>query len=303
MPDARRGAGKDPDKPEGCVREISQEERIHSSCGKEGCADMIGAVIGDIAGSKYELHNHRSKRFEFLADDCFFTDDTVMTLAVCRALLETKDPSLLGGAAVRSMREIGRQYPHCGYGGAFRAWLFSDDPMPYGSWGNGAAMRVGGCGIAASSLPEAKSLSAAVTGVTHNHPEGLKGAEAVAAAVFLAKNGTPKKEIRALITEQYYPLEFTIGEIRETYCFSESCQGTVPEALEAFFESENFEDAVRTAVSVGGDSDTLAAITGGIAEAYYGVPETLRRRALSFLDERLARILFSFEDKYPPKIL
>lgn len=164
-------------------------------------------------------------------------------------------------------------------------------------------MRVSGCGYAGRSIDEVKQLSRAVTEVTHNHPEGLKGAEATAAAVFLARTGKSITEIKDYITKNYYPLDFTIDGIRETYRYNETCQDTVPQALEAFFESTDFEDAVRNAISVGGDSDTLAAITGSVAEAYYGVPENIRERALTFLDERLLKILTEFEKRYPAKNL
>lgn len=263
---------------------------------------MIGAVIGDIAGSRFEFHNHRSKEFRMFHPRCSFTDDSVMTLALCDALLKSaQNPEELSTQAVKSMQAIGRPYPHSGYGGRFFYWMYDDNPQPYRSYGNGAAMRVGGCGWAGNSIEEVKALSKAVTEVTHNHPEGLKGAEATAVAVYLARTGSSKDEIRKYITENYYPLDFTIDEIRPTYQFNETCQDTVPQALEAFLESESFEDAIRTAVSVGGDSDTLAAITGAVAEAYYGIPEDMRASAESYLDQRLLTILKNFEAKYPSR--
>lgn len=263
---------------------------------------MIGAIIGDIVGSRFEWDNHRSKDFELFTDECSFTDDSVMSLAVCDAIMQSSsDRGNLGEQAVRSMQEIGRPYPHCGYGGSFRGWIYSDDPQPYNSYGNGAAMRVSGCGYAGNSIDEVKRLSRAVTEVTHNHPEGIKGAEAVAVAVLLARTGRSMGEIRDHIEKNYYTLDFTLDDIRETYHFDVTCQGTVPQAFEAFFESTDFEDAVRNAISIGGDSDTLAAITGSIAEAYYGVPSEIREKAVSFLDERLLEVLTEFEKKYPPK--
>ena len=263
---------------------------------------MIGAIIGDIAGSRFEWDNHRSKDFELLSRKCFFTDDSVMSLAVCDALLRCPaDHRGLDEQTVRSMQRIGRPYPRCGYGGSFYDWMYSDDPAPYHSYGNGAAMRVSACGYAGNTIEEVKRLSKAVTGVTHNHPEGLKGAEATAVAVFLARTGKSMAEIRDCVIKNYYPLGFTLDSIRETYQFNETCQDTVPQALEAFFESAHFEDAIRNAISIGGDSDTLAAITGSVAEAYYGVPGNIRKRALTFLDERLLAILQAFETKYPPK--
>lgn len=270
---------------------------------------MLGAIIGDIAGSRFEFNNFRRKDFELLSPKCFFTDDSVMSLALCSALMESRrmfsadeDERLasLGSLAVQCMQDIGRHYPDCGYGGRFGRWMFSDNPAPYGSYGNGAAMRVSGCGWAASSLEEALKLADTVTAVTHDHPEGLKGARAAAAAVYMARTDVHINDIRRFIEDNYYKIDFTLDDIRDTYRFNETCQDTVPQALEAFFESTSFEDAIRCAVSVGGDSDTLAAITGGIAEAYYGVPNDIREKAETFLDERLGGILAEFERMFPP---
>jgi len=256
---------------------------------------MIGAIIGDIVGSRYEHHNHKSKQFDLFARNCFVTDDTVMTLAVAETLLE-------GGSIynhiVGNMQSIGRRYPNAGYGGSFIRWLSSDDPRPYHSWGNGSAMRVSPVAYVAKNLDEVKEYSRSVTQVTHDHPEGMKGAEATACAVFLAKNGKNKDEIRDFILQNYYDIDFTLDEIRPVYEFDVSCQGSVPQAFEAFFESANFEDAIRNAVSIGGDSDTIAAIAGSIAEAYYGVPEDIRARALSYLDDFQKDILNRFEEKF-----
>ena len=262
---------------------------------------MLGAIIGDIAGSRFEFNNHRSKEFKLFTDKCFATDDSIMTLAVAKAIMEAERSegsagrddafyTALGDLTVKSMREIGQRYPNCGYGGRFHHWMFSRNPRPYDSFGNGAAMRVSPVGFAARTLSEVRQMSEAVTAVTHNHPEGLKGAEATAVAVFMARNGATPEEIRETIVRDYYPLDFTIDSIRESYQFNETCQETVPQAIEGFLESSSFEDAIRTAISVGGDSDTLAAITGGIAEAHYGVPADLRERALHFLDKDLRAI-------------
>ena len=264
---------------------------------------MLGAIIGDIVGSRFEWDNHKSKDFEFLNHQCFFTDDSVMSFAICKALLQSeKGFADLSELAIKNMREIGQHYPDVGYGGGFSRWLFSENPQPYNSFGNGAAMRVSGCGYVATSIDEAKQLSKAVTEVTHNHPEGLKGAEAVAVAVFLAHSGWNMLEIRDYIVKNYYRIGFTLDSIRTEYEFDVSCQGSVPQALEAFFESTDFEDAIRNAISIGGDSDTVAAITGAVAEAYYGIPTGIRKHALTFLDERLLAILVEFENKYPSKI-
>ena len=264
---------------------------------------MIGAIIGDIAGSRFEWHNIKTKEFELLMRDCHFTDDTVMSLAVCEALMSCKsNHSDLAEQTITYMQEIGNKYPHAGYGGSFRRWLRTKNPQPYNSWGNGSAMRVSGCGYAAESIEEAIQFSRMATEVTHNHPEGIKGAEATAVAVYLARAGKNILEIRDYINKHYYPINFTLDSIRDSYTFDVSCQGSVPQALEAFFESSNFEDAIRNAISIGGDSDTIAAITGAVAEAYYGVPTSIRKHALTFLDERLLNILVEFENLYPAKV-
>ncbi len=262
---------------------------------------MIGAVVGDIVGSRFERENYKAKDFEFLTYKCFPTDDSIMTLALAQAILISKpDHSDLSKNAVECMRRLGRDYPDCGYGESFYRWLHSDTPKPYNSYGNGAAMRVSAAGFAASSLEEAIQLSRMITEVTHNHPEGIKGAEATAAAIYMAHTGSSILEIRDFVDKNYYPMSFTLGGIRDTYQFDETCQNTVPQALTAFFESKSFEDAVRNAVSIGGDSDTIAAIAGGIAEAYYGVPAWIRKHVLTFLDERLLQIVIAFENRYPP---
>jgi type I restriction enzyme M protein len=261
---------------------------------------VLGAIIGDIVGSRFEWNNNRSKEFEFLTYKCSFTDDSVMSLAIAKALLNCKpDYSDLGQMAVKCMQEVGRAYPNSGYGGSFYQWIFSDNPQPYYSYGNGAAMRVSACGFVANSIEEAITLSKLVTEVTHNHPEGIKGAEATAVAIYLAKTGSNIFEIRDYINAHYYPMNFRLDDIRDSYKFNETCQDTVPQAIMAFLESKNFEDAIRNAISIGGDSDTLAAITGGIAEAYYGIPTDIRKHALTYLDERLLGILVEFENKYP----
>lgn|GEM_PF-45256 len=260
---------------------------------------MLGAIIGDIVGSRFEWHNIKSKDFDLLTHKCFPTDDSIMTLAVAQAIIDSgEDKESLSENTIKRMQELGRLYPHAGYGGRFRHWLVDNNPQPYWSWGNGAAMRVSACGFAASTLEEAKALSLAVTCVTHNHPEGLKGAEATAVAIFMAKTGSSLIEIQDYINQNYYKITFKLDDIRASYSFDESCQGTVPQALEAFFESVSFEDAIRNAISIGGDSDTLAAITGGIAEAYYGIPASIRKHALTFLDAKQLSILNAFESKY-----
>jgi type I restriction enzyme M protein len=262
---------------------------------------MLGAIIGDIVGSRFELNNIKSKKFKFLTYKCSPTDDSIMTLAIAQAILVSKpDYSDLSMKVVERMQKIGRHYPDCGYGRGFYKWIFSDTPQPYNSFGNGAAMRVSAAGFAANSLEETKLLSRKITEVTHNHPEGIKGAEATAIAIYLAKTGKNILEIRDYIDKNYYPMNFTLDQIKSSYKFNETCQNTVPQALMAFFESTGFEDAIRNAISIGGDSNTIAAICGGVAEAYYGIPSKLRKHALTFLDEQLLQILVVFENKYPP---
>lgn len=263
---------------------------------------MIGAVIGDIVGSRFEFLNYRAKDFRLFERECFPTDDSIMTIAVGKALVECNgNYSDLAAKTVESMQELGRPYPHCGYGGSFYYWMYSDHPQPYNSFGNGAAMRVGGVGFAARSMEEVKALSHAVTAVSHNHPEGLKGAESVAMAIFLARQGKTMREIRRFVEQNYYTIDFTLDEIRDTYQFNETCQNTVPQAFEAFFEAKDFEDAVRNAISIGGDSDTLAAITGGMAEAYFGVPQPLREEAEKYLDNDTYRPLYVWLKKFEAK--
>ena len=259
---------------------------------------MIGAIIGDIVGSRFEWHNHKSKDFELFTPKCRPTDDSIMTLAVAQAILDSEgDLDALERQAVARMQELGRAYPDAGYGGRFGCWIEDDDPRPYNSWGNGSAMRVSACAYAAGTLPRCLAMARRVTAVTHDHPLGLRGAEAVTEAIFLARTGRSMPEIHAALTA-YYPLDCKLEVIRPHYRFDVSAEGSVPWAIEAFLESADFEDAVRNAVSIGGDSDTIAAITASIAEAYYGVPEDLRRTARSYLDERLLGILDSFEARY-----
>ena len=238
---------------------------------------MYGAIIGDIVGSKYEFHNIKTKEFPLFSKGCDFTDDTIMTVAVAKAILLSREEHFKGrdvafqNILISTMQDFGRRFPHPmgSYGLKFLNWLRQENPAPYGSYGNGSAMRVSPCGLAAVDLNEARALARASACVSHNHPEGIKGAESVAAAVFLAKSGHDKEEIRRYISEHYYDLNFTLDSIRADYRFDSSCQGSVPQALVAFLESESFEDAVRNAVSVGGDSDTICAITGSIAWVYY----------------------------------
>lgn len=232
---------------------------------------MFGAIIGDIVGSKYEFDNIHHKDFPLFSPGCDCTDDSLMTIAVANALLKAKEVQSFKSAVIEEMQRIGRLYPHPqgAYGYRFSCWLKAKKPQPYFSFGNGSAMRVSPCAVYAVSLGEALALAEASAEVTHNHPEGIKGAKAVAAAIFLARTGRSKEEIRSHIEANYYPLTRTLDEIRKNYRFDESCQGTVPESITAFLESTSFDDAIRNAVSIGGDSDTVGAITGSIAWEYY----------------------------------
>lgn len=263
---------------------------------------MLGAIVGDIIGSRFEWDNIKTKDFALFTHQCHFTDDSVMSLAIAEAILRSNDRDQdLSDKAVECMRKIGLKYPDCGYGGMFIRWLNSERTEPYQSYGNGAAMRVSACGYAAASMGEAIEMARSVTKVTHDHPEGIKGAEAVTASIFLAREGKSILEIRDYIHEHYYPLDFTLDSIRGEYSFDVTCQGSVPQAIMAFIESSDFEDAIRNAISLGGDSDTIAAITGSIAEAYYGIPPEIRKQALTFLDTTLLQILLGFENRYQTK--
>ena len=256
---------------------------------------MIGAIIGDIVGSIYEFNNIKTKDFQFFQDEMFFTDDSVMTIAIAKALDERGD---VGENSIKWMRKLGAKYPHSGYGGRFYEWLFDESMGPYGSYGNGSAMRVSSVGWKADSEEQVRELSRKVTEVTHNHPEGLKGAEATAMCVYHLLDGMEKDELRKMVNRDYYKLDFTLDGIRDKYEFNESCQGTVPQAIEAFLESTDFEDAIRNAISIGGDSDTLAAITGALAEAHYGVPDSIRAKAEETLTPELRRMLHEIEVHY-----
>ncbi|UCD79514.1 MAG: ADP-ribosylglycohydrolase family protein [Desulfobacterales bacterium] len=250
---------------------------------------MIGAIAGDIIGSVYEHYPIKTKDFPLFDSRCRFTDDSVLTVAVADAILKGRSYS-------DSMREIGRRYPHAGYGGSFIQWLYSHDPQPYNSWGNGAAMRVSPVGFAFATEEQVLEEARKTAEISHNHPEGIKGAQATALAVFLARAGHDKEEIRKQISQRFgYDLGRGVDDIRPGYTFDVSCQGTVPEAIIAFLDSESYEDAVRNAVSLGGDSDTLACITGGFAEAFYGeVPMHIRKK----VKEVLTPELWAITDKF-----
>ena len=262
---------------------------------------MYGAILGDIIGSPYEFDlGNKSKEFPLFSARSTFTDDTVMTLAVGRAFLDAQpsgDVSWIRFRLIGEMQRYGKQFPHAGYGGLFRYWLEEKDPQPYHSYGNGSAMRVSSVGWLYNDLETVRAMARLSAEVTHNHPEGIKGAEAVASAIFLARTGKTKAEIKAYIEETFgYDLHRTCDQIRPNYHHVESCQETVPEAITAFLEGESFEDVIRTAVSLGGDCDTLTCIAGSIAEGFYGVPEELKRECRNRLPEQLLNVLLRFDE-------
>ena len=254
---------------------------------------MLGAIAGDIIGSVYEWNRIKTKTFPLFSPDCDFTDDSVLTVALAAAILDNGDYGIL-------LKEFYRKYPDKGYGGAFHRWAMSSDNKPYNSWGNGAAMRISPVGFAFNNLEEILKKAKEYTEITHNHPEGIKGAQATAAAIFLARTGSSKNEIRKYIETTFgYDLSKKLNEIRPEYHFDESCQGTVPQAITSFLESKDYEDAIRNAVSLGGDSDTLACITGGIAHAFYGsVPPVISGKVYKILDDDLGSLTGTFMKKF-----
>lgn len=257
---------------------------------------MYGAILGDMIGAPYEFdRGDKTKEFPLFCDASVFTDDSVMTIAVAEALMKAngKPEEEVKKALISSMQDWGHRYPDAGYGGRFYGWLFaSDDPQPYGSYGNGSAMRVASAGWLYPTLEETLKYAGISAEVTHNHPEGIKGAQATAAAIFLARTGASKEEIRDYIVQEFgYDLSRTCDEIRPDYHHVESCQETVPEAITAFLEGEDFEDVIRTAVSLGGDCDTLTCIAGSIAEAFYGVPDDLKLACRNRLPEDMLEVL------------
>lgn len=246
---------------------------------------MYGAIIGDINGSIYEFNNHKSKDFEMFSREMDFTDDTVMTIAVADSLLH-------GIPIRRALFKWYQKYPFESYGLRFMNWLEGGACKPLRSFGNGSAMRVSPVGLLARSVEQVKQMSYEVTAVSHGHPEGLKGAEATAMMIFLAKKGKSKEELRAYFKANYYPQHIDLDEVRNNdFYWNESCQGTVPQAMECFFQSNDFEDCIRTAISIGGDSDTIGAICGGVAEAFYGVPAYMVRKTNAYLSEEIRVIL------------
>lgn len=261
---------------------------------------LFGTIIGDIAGSRFELVNNKyGKEFEFLHKFCRYTDDSVMTLAVAKAFLEAKeDYSNLEEQVIKSMTEVGRKYPSCGYGPSFYRWIMSEDHKPYGSFGNGSAMRISAVGVVSKSIEEIKKLSAIVTNVSHNHPDSINGSEATAVAIHMALNGKSKDEIKKYIEDNYFKIyDLKIDTMKPQY-FHINCVETVKQSIGAFLESTDYEDAIRNAIALGGDSDTIGAITGSIASAFYGIPEDISKKALEYLDDYLIKIHDDFNKKY-----
>ena len=268
---------------------------------------ILGAIVGDVVGSCYEYHNIKTKEFDLVSRNSTFTDDSVMTIAIARALRKFEKGSSINEddfekVLIHSMQKLGTKYPYAGYGGGFRNWLNAKNPQPYNSWGNGSAMRVSPVAWYFDDLNTVEKFAELTAKVTHNHPEGIKGAQATAAAIFLARTGKSKDEIKNYITEKYqYDLTKTCDEIRPDYHYDVSCKGTVPQAITAFLEGENFEDAVRTAVSLGGDCDTLTCITAAIAQGMWGIPDEIENLIMPKLDDYLRRQLEKWNDALSEK--
>lgn len=254
---------------------------------------MLGAMIGDIVGSVYEWHNIKTRDFPLFSGRCFFTDDTVLTAATAQAIMNGTNYSAV-------YQDFARRYPGRGYGGNFGGWIWAENPQPYNSWGNGSAMRVSPVGFVFNDIEALLAEAKRSAEVTHNHPEGIKGAQSTALAIFMGRQGASKAEIREEISGRFgYSLDRTLDDIRPQYTFDVSCQGSVPEAIIAFLESSDYEDAVRKAVSLGGDSDTIACITGGIAEAFYGgIPQEIADQGRSYLPEEFIKIIEEFRELY-----
>ena len=262
---------------------------------------MLGAIIGDIIGSVYEWHNIKTTDFPLFSPGCRPTDDSVMTIAVAEGLRSSygKNDDEVQQKLISAMRFYGRRYPNAGYGGSFIRWIRTNDPRPYNSWGNGSAMRVSSAGWLFDDLTQVLHMAELTAAVTHNHPEGIKGAKAIAAAVFMARKGMGKAQIKTFIEEMFdYDLDTPLDAIRPAYDFDVSCQGSVPQAIRAFLEGNSYEEAVRLAVSIGGDSDTIACMAGAIAEAAFGIPKEIKAEGLARLDDFLTRQVKTSRDFY-----
>ena len=264
---------------------------------------MLGAIIGDMAGSIYEFDNIKSRDFEFLSERCEPTDDSILTCAIARALIDVKGRGTqLERVIMFRMKEyfLANPLPMGGFGAKFFQWALSDVTEPYGSWGNGAAMRISPVAYVANTEAEVKLLSRIVTGTTHNDLEGLKGGEVTALAVFKALHGVTKEDIQKMV-KSYYPGEYSVEELHRTYTFEPSCQKTVPEGMQCFFESEDYESAIRNVMYIGGDCDTLGDIVGAVAGAYYGIPKWIQEKALSMMPDYMVEDYEDFKTMYMDK--
>lgn len=263
---------------------------------------MYGAILGDIIGQPFEFdRGNKSKEFPLFCRNPHFTDDSVMTIAICDGILKAgidADEHTMKTAMITAMQLWGHKYPHAGYGGRFYQWLAMESTKPYNSWGNGSAMRVASVGWFFETLERTREVARWSAEVTHNHPEGVKGAESVAAIIWMARNGKSKEEIKEYVIKEFgYDLSRTCDEIRPDYCHVESCQKTVPEAITAFLEGNSFEDVIRTAVSLGGDCDTLTDIATGMAEAFYGLSRGFKEKCLEYTRKDMHEVMKEFDSK------
>ena len=260
---------------------------------------MLGAIIGDVVGSPYEFTSDKSKDFPLFIPSCRPTDDSVMTIAVGLACVEanTDDEYEFKRVLCEKIREVGLMYPDAGYGKRFYQWMIMNETKPYGADTNGAAMKVSPVAYASDSLADAERLARWCAEITHDHPDGIKGAMAVGAAVYLARTGCDKEIIKDYIEEKYYSLDFTIDEIRAGYSHDMTCEGSVPQAIVCFLDGEDYEDALRNAVSLGGDGDTIGCIAGAIAEGFYGIPEEIQKEGLSYLDDTLREYYYTYAEE------
>ena len=262
---------------------------------------MYGAIIGDIIGSRFEFdRGSKSREFELFTSRCDFTDDTVMSVAVAEALMNAgkdADEETVKINLIKSLKKWGQKYPHAGYGRRFKSWVLTDNPKPYGSYGNGSGMRDSAVGWFYDSLNRTREVAKWTAEVTHNHPEGIKGAESVAAAIFIARNGASKEEIKKLIEDEFcYNLNRTLDEISPSYKHVEDCMRTMPEAFRCFLEADNYEETIRNVMYIGGDTDTLGAIAGAVAEAFWGVPEEIVESGMSYLSPDLLDVVHRFKE-------
>lgn len=262
---------------------------------------MYGAIIGDIIGSRFEFdRGGKSREFELFTPKCIFTDDTVMTVAVAEALMNAgidADEKTVKDNLIKSMKKWGQKYPHAGYGGRFMKWVLTDDPKPYGSYGNGSGMRVSSAGWLYNSMERTREVARWTAEVTHNHPEGIKGAESVAAAIFMARNGASKEGIKKYIEDKFcYNLNRTLDEISPSYHHVEDCMRTMPEAFTCFLEADSYEETIRNVMFIGGDTDTLGAIAGAVAEAFWGVPEEIVASGKKYLSQDILEVVYRFKE-------